>query len=221
MKNAQNARKQRGRPSPRKAGRSGGGRDGAGNRNDNRSRGNPKQLLEKYKTQARDALQSGDPVNAEYYFQFADPYQRIVNDKQWNHTDPLMAFSDAMMLERIVRNLLSNAIRYTDDGGVIVACRLRGEDQLSLEVWDTGKGIADDQQQRIFQSHQQLENQQQDANKGFGLGLSVVKRLAGELTHPLTLRSKEGHGSVFILTVPRAKESSTAPEYHQENPIEG
>ncbi|PCI58733.1 MAG: hypothetical protein COB37_12535 [Kordiimonadales bacterium] len=87
MKNAQNARKQRGRPSPRKGGRSGGGRDGAGNRNDNRSRGNPKQLLEKYKTQARDALQGGDPVNAEYYFQFADHYQRLVNDMPSNNRD--------------------------------------------------------------------------------------------------------------------------------------
>lgn len=87
MKNAQNARKQRGRPSPRKGGRSGGGRDGAGNRNDNRSRGNPKQLLEKYKTQARDAMQGGDPVNAEYYYQFADHYQRIVNDMQSNNRD--------------------------------------------------------------------------------------------------------------------------------------
>ena len=80
MKQAQNARKQRGRPAPRKGGRNGGG-GGGGNRSENRPRGNPKQLLEKYKTQARDALQAGDRVNAEYYLQFADHYQRVVNEQ--------------------------------------------------------------------------------------------------------------------------------------------
>jgi len=81
MKQAQNARKQRGRPAPRNGGRNSGG-GGAGNNSENRSRGNPKQLLEKYKTQARDSLQAGDRVTAEYYFQFADHYQRVVNESQ-------------------------------------------------------------------------------------------------------------------------------------------
>jgi len=83
MKQAQNARKQRGRPAPRKGGRSNSS-GGPGNRTENRARGNPKQLLEKYKTQARDALQAGDRVNAEYFFQFADHYQRVVNEAQGN-----------------------------------------------------------------------------------------------------------------------------------------
>ena len=81
MKQAQNARKQRGRPAQRKGGRS---NNNNGNRFDNRSRGNPKQLLEKYKTQARDSLQAGDRVNAEYFLQFADHYQRLVNEQQSN-----------------------------------------------------------------------------------------------------------------------------------------
>ena len=81
MKQAQNARKQRGRPAQRKGGRS---NNNNGNRFDNRSRGNPKQLLEKYKTQARDSLQAGDRVNAEYFLQFADHYQRLVNEQQNN-----------------------------------------------------------------------------------------------------------------------------------------
>ncbi|MBV1900067.1 MAG: DUF4167 domain-containing protein [Kordiimonadaceae bacterium] len=86
MKQAQNARKQRSRTAPRKGGgRNNNGSGGGGNnRSDNRSRGNPKQLLEKYKTQARDALQAGEPVNAEYFFQFADHYQRVVNEMQAN-----------------------------------------------------------------------------------------------------------------------------------------
>jgi len=86
MKQAQNARKQRGRPAPRKGGRSNSS-GGAGNRSENKVRGNPKQLLEKYKTQARDALQAGDRVTSEYYFQFADHYQRVVNDMQQNSRD--------------------------------------------------------------------------------------------------------------------------------------
>ena len=84
MKQAQNARKQRGRPAQRKGGRS---NNNNGNRFDNRSRGNPKQLLEKYKTQARDSLQAGDRVNAEYFLQFADHYQRLVNEQQNNQNN--------------------------------------------------------------------------------------------------------------------------------------
>ena len=80
MKQAQNARKQRGRSAPRKGGRNNSG--GGGNRTENRSRGNPKQLLEKYKNQAADALRAGDRVSAEYFFQFADHYQRVVNEMQ-------------------------------------------------------------------------------------------------------------------------------------------
>lgn len=84
MKQAQNARKQRGRAAKGKGGRSNNNSSGGGNRTDNRPRGNPKQLLEKYKTQARDALQSGDRVTAEYYLQFADHYQRVLNEMQAN-----------------------------------------------------------------------------------------------------------------------------------------
>lgn len=81
MKQAPNARKQRGRAPQRKGGK---GNSGGGNRTENKARGNPKQLLEKYKTQARDALQGGDRVTAEYYFQFADHYQRVLNEMQAN-----------------------------------------------------------------------------------------------------------------------------------------
>lgn len=80
MKQAQNARKQRGRSAQRKGGKGTGG----GNRTENKVRGNPKQLLEKYKTQARDAIQAGDRITAEYYLQFADHYQRVLNEMQAN-----------------------------------------------------------------------------------------------------------------------------------------
>jgi len=81
MTQPQNARKQRARPAARKGGgRNNSSNNGPGNRSENRSRGNPKQLLEKYKNQAREALQAGDRVGAEYFFQFADHYQRLVNE---------------------------------------------------------------------------------------------------------------------------------------------
>lgn len=89
MKQAQNPRnKSRGRPAPRKGGgRSNNSNHSQGNRSDNRPRGNPKQLLEKYKTQARDALQSGDRVEAEKWFQYADHYQRVLNEMQANRAE--------------------------------------------------------------------------------------------------------------------------------------
>ncbi|UTW59499.1 DUF4167 domain-containing protein [Kordiimonas sp. SCSIO 12603] len=88
MKQAQNPRnKSRGRPAPRKGGGRSNNSSNQGNRSDNRPRGNPKQLLEKYKTQARDALQSGDRIEAEKWFQYADHYQRVLNDMQANRAE--------------------------------------------------------------------------------------------------------------------------------------
>lgn len=88
MKQAQNPRnKSRGRPAPRKGGGRSNNSSNQGNRSDNRPRGNPKQLLEKYKTQARDALQAGDRIEAEKWFQYADHYQRVLNDMQANRAE--------------------------------------------------------------------------------------------------------------------------------------
>ncbi len=121
--------------------------------------------------------------------------------------DRHVAHADPVLLERVLRNLVSNAIRYTDDGGVLVSCRARGG-QLLVQVWDSGIGIAEAMLPRIFdeffqvQSNRPLEAHQR---KGLGLGLAIVKRLAGLMNAPLDVRSRVGHGTVFSLVVPAGK----------------
>ncbi|MEP6720651.1 MAG: hybrid sensor histidine kinase/response regulator [Variovorax sp.] len=112
--------------------------------------------------------------------------------------------SDPALLELILRNLVSNAIRYTRRGGVLVACRARGDDVL-LEVWDTGVGIDPTQHQEIFREFHQLGNAERDRRKGLGLGLAIAQGLAQALGHTLSLASKPGRGSVFRLRLARAR----------------
>ena len=109
--------------------------------------------------------------------------------------------SDTSMLQRILRNLLSNALRYTTKGRVLVATRRRGN-KLRIEVHDTGIGIPEDRFDDIFVEFQQLGNPQRDRSQGLGLGLAIVKRLAMLLGHSIELRSKPGHGSCFTVSVP-------------------
>ena len=110
-------------------------------------------------------------------------------------------FSDPALIELILRNLTSNAIRYTLKGGVLVGARQR-TGLLVVEVWDTGIGIEPEQQQAIFQEFHQLNNPARDRRKGLGLGLAIAKGLADRLGHKLTLRSRPGIGSVFRLEIP-------------------
>jgi signal transduction histidine kinase/ActR/RegA family two-component response regulator len=111
--------------------------------------------------------------------------------------------SDPVLFERILLNLLGNAIRYTPQNGkVLLACRRRG-DELRIEVRDNGIGIPAEEQQNVFREFVQLANSARDRSKGIGLGLAIVDRLARLLHHPLTLRSAPGRGSVFAVTVPR------------------
>lgn len=119
----------------------------------------------------------------------------------WLHTDPTL-------LNRILINLVSNALHYTEQGGVLIACR-RGTRYARIEVWDTGIGIPADQQQAVFEELVQLGNPERDPGKGLGLGLAIVKRTADLLGHPLSLRSRIGRGSCFSLTVPLAAAPDT------------
>jgi two-component system, sensor histidine kinase len=111
--------------------------------------------------------------------------------------------SDPVLLELILRNLVSNAIRYTTRGGVLVACRQRGT-QIVLEVWDTGIGIAAENQQEVFREFHQLGNPERDRQKGLGLGLAIAQGLARTLRHGLSLASTPQRGSVFRLVLPIA-----------------
>ncbi|MFC0267742.1 hybrid sensor histidine kinase/response regulator [Kushneria aurantia] len=111
--------------------------------------------------------------------------------------------SDPQMLRRIVQNFLSNALRYTQYGRVLLGCRRRGE-RLAIEVWDTGPGIPEAKQTEIFQEFRRLDqkSRHRESEKGLGLGLSIADRMARVLDHPISVRSREGHGTVFALTVP-------------------
>ncbi len=116
---------------------------------------------------------------------------------------PLAVHSDPALLELILRNLISNAIRYTDEGGILVGVRRRGELAV-LEVWDTGIGIAPEQQREIFREFHQLGNPERDSRKGLGLGLAIADGLARALGHELSLVSAPELGSVFRLTLAQA-----------------
>jgi CheY-like chemotaxis protein len=109
--------------------------------------------------------------------------------------------SDFILLERIVLNLVSNAIRYTSHGGVVVGCRRRGG-QLRIEVWDTGAGIPLDQRQKIFDEFYRLGDSEPERPPGFGLGLAIVDRLSRMLDHPIELTSTLGRGSRFTVVAP-------------------
>jgi signal transduction histidine kinase len=112
--------------------------------------------------------------------------------------------SDPALVALILRNLVSNAIRYTEQGGVLVACRARGE-QVLIEVWDTGIGIEPAQHRAIFREFHQLGNAERDRRKGLGLGLAIAQGLARALGQPLALASTPGRGSVFRLALPAAR----------------
>ena len=107
--------------------------------------------------------------------------------------------TDPVLFERVLRNLVSNAVRYTDRGRVLIGCR-RGA-AVRVEVWDTGRGIPPRLQEAVFQEFFQVDNQQRDRRAGLGLGLAIVRRLTALLDIDLALRSEEGSGSVFSLSL--------------------
>ncbi|HVF17590.1 MAG TPA: hybrid sensor histidine kinase/response regulator, partial [Steroidobacteraceae bacterium] len=111
--------------------------------------------------------------------------------------------TDSTLLFRVLSNLVSNALRYTDSGGIVVGCRRRGANVV-IEVWDTGIGIAAEHQERIFEEFYQLNNPERDRTRGLGLGLASVRRIAQLLDHPIHVQSRVGRGSRFSIEVPIA-----------------
>jgi signal transduction histidine kinase len=110
--------------------------------------------------------------------------------------------TDPILLEEMLRNIVANAVRYTEQGRILVGCR-RGP-RLTIGVWDTGPGIALENQQKVFEEFFQLSNPERDRRKGLGLGLAITKRLAVLLDCPLELRSRSGRGSAFLIRAPTA-----------------
>ncbi|MEO5337349.1 MAG: ATP-binding protein [Magnetospirillum sp. WYHS-4] len=121
-------------------------------------------------------------------------------------TSGATVLSDPAMLERILRNLMSNAIRYTRQGGILLGCRREGG-RLRIEVHDTGPGIAEADRRRIFEEFSQLDDPHRDRSEGIGLGLAICDRLARLLDHPLGMRSRMGRGSVFSVALPVVEET--------------
>lgn len=109
--------------------------------------------------------------------------------------------SDRVLLRRIIQNYLSNALRYTERGGVVMGCRRRGE-QLEITVYDSGPGIAEHQREHMFAEFMRLEQESPWGEKGLGLGLSICERLARLMHHSLSFASRTGHGSAFGVRVP-------------------
>ncbi len=107
--------------------------------------------------------------------------------------------SDPVLLERMLRNLVSNAIRYTDRGGILIGCRPCGRDLL-IGVWDTGRGIPADKLDLVFDDYNRLDAD----HEGVGLGLAIVLGLGRLLGHEVMVRSRPGRGSMFAVRVARA-----------------
>lgn len=113
----------------------------------------------------------------------------------------LCVFTDSHLITRILRNFLSNACRYTESGRILLGVRRRGQN-VRLEVWDTGVGVALEQQEKIFLEFNQLANNHSNGRKGVGLGLAIVERIASILDAQVDLWSREGFGSCFSVEVP-------------------
>lgn len=118
--------------------------------------------------------------------------------------------SDPALLSQICQNLVSNAIRYTESGRILIGVRRRAK-AAEIQVWDTGIGIPGHQVSKIFEEFVQLSNPTHDRTKGLGLGLSIVERTANLLGHRVTVHSRLGKGSCFSITVP--SESGRKPSY--------
>jgi signal transduction histidine kinase/CheY-like chemotaxis protein len=121
----------------------------------------------------------------------------------------LVVHTDPVLLEQIVRNLVNNALRYTDHGGVLLSARRRGSEVL-LQVRDTGRGIPADRQEQVFDEFVQLDNPARERSRGLGLGLSLVRRAAEVLQTPLRLWSQPGRGSCFTLRLPLVEQAHQA-----------
>jgi len=137
-------------------------------------------------------------------------------DLTWRR-NAFAVMSDPMMLRRILQNLLANAVQYTERGAVMLAARRRGPN-VRIEVWDTGPGIPQAERQLIFEEFQRGPAAHRQDIGGFGLGLSIVKRMGDTLQHPISICSHVGHGTLFMVSAPFA---ATVDTPTMENPKAG
>jgi signal transduction histidine kinase/ActR/RegA family two-component response regulator len=155
-------------------------------------------------------LDAGAIVAAPKSLRLDEIFERLANDFLPEALEKRLRFavvptrlvvrSDPALLERILRNLVANALRYTSRGGVVVGARRRGG-SVAIEVWDSGPGIPAAESRRIFEEFYQVGKQERDRTRGLGLGLAIVRRLAELLGHRVELASRPGKGSVFRVVV--------------------
>ena len=122
---------------------------------------------------------------------------KSVPSNAWVKTDP-------QLLEQILRNLLSNAMKYTRSGGILLGCLRKGP-ALSIRVYDSGIGFEESESKAIFDAYYQVDGSESQSRTGLGLGLSIVQRLAQLMKHPVTVKSTPGRGSVFMISLPIAE----------------
>lgn len=120
-------------------------------------------------------------------------------------TDSQVLYCDVVLLERVLRNLLSNAVQYTNSGSISLFCTEESNDIIRIALMDTGLGIPEEFTEDVFSEYYQVNNPERDRNKGLGLGLSIVRRLCELMDVRLNMESTEGKGTIFTLDVPRGK----------------
>ncbi len=143
-----------------------------------------------------------------------EEYQPEAEKKQLRlrlHVRSHIVVSDPILLDRILRNIIGNAVRYTHSGGVLISARRR-EKAILVQVWDTGTGIPPESHEKVFLEFQRLQRDSDETRKGIGLGLAIVRRLCNLLGYPLKLRSSVGTGSVFSIEVPEGSTSLVTPQ---------
>jgi PAS domain S-box-containing protein len=135
--------------------------------------------------------------------------------------ESLPVHTDRRLLRRALQNFLANALRYTRNGGVLMTARIR-DGAVVLQVWDTGPGISEHHLDQIFEEFRRFETPGSSGERGLGLGLSICQRIARTLEHPLAVRSRVGHGSMFAITVPfgRAQFAAQPDEARNEMPAD-
>ena len=163
-------------------------------------------LLDVSRLDAQAVQVQAQPIALEDLFdQLRSGLGMIANDKGLRlkiRPTTVWVMSDPTHLYRILLNLVSNALRYTQTGGVLVACRVRHDAEIArIEVWDTGMGIAPEHYESIFKEFFQVENPERDRRKGLGLGLNIVHRTAALLGHRLQFKSSLGHGTRFNIDI--------------------
>lgn len=122
----------------------------------------------------------------------------------------LMVRTDPRLLEQMLRNLITNAFKYTRTGRVLLGCRRSGN-TVSIEIWDTGIGIPAAELKSIFEEYHQIDNDARQRSKGLGLGLSIVQRLSDLLGHRISVKSRQSKGSVFAVALDRVEDRGKAP----------